>query len=218
MFNSFVRSVKQSEIRVRLGGWTWYPSNPAPSWESLKRAHLWTTSDRAEAFQKNFCQTSHTVVPVVTTEKNKVAFNVTRQDNHQEINVMIYKNDGGKVPDTIETLKIRAGLFHVKSLPSVQIPEHLSYEMERGLPVLCWGRKAAVERMVTKMKDTFPQKLTTVVMLFVRPCKAILGSRHKFEEQRAVIIADEHTVLPQVFPLFLFFVDQKISNRRVARK
>ncbi len=114
---------------------------------------------------------------------------MTRQNNHQEINVMIYKNDGGKVPDTIETLNIRAGLFHVKSAPSVQIPEHLSYEMERRLPVLCWGRKAAIERMVTKMKDTFPQKLTTVVMLFVRPYKAILGSRHKFEEQRAVITA-----------------------------
>ena len=199
IFNSFVKSVKQAEIRVRLGRWTWSPENPAPTWETLQRANLWH-SERAEAFQKNFCQSSHTVTPVVTTERNKVAFNVTKEDAPQEINVLIYKNDGGKVPDTIATLHIRAGLFHVKSVPSVSIPDHLSYEMEHGMPVLLWGRRVAVDRMVHKMKDVFPQKQTVVINLFERPAKAILGSRHKFEEHRAVAVADEHTILGQVLP------------------
>lgn len=197
MFKTFCNSVKTSEIKVRLGRWQWTAETQAPDWEILSKGHLWKTEKGAN-FKKAFCAERHTVTSVVTTEKNKVAFNVTRQDTGIEKNVLVYKEAGDKIPDTVTGLKIRAAILHATPKPSMELPDQVSFEAERGTPLMIWGRKAPVDRLTVKIKNTFPMKTVVTIALFVRPAKPVLGKQYKFDELKAVIVADEHTILAQV--------------------
>jgi hypothetical protein len=195
-----VRSVRTSDIVVRVGAWEWTEATKAPSWETLQKAPLWKT-EKAKMFSINYGRSRHSVQVMPHTDSAEQALKVMTDD--RKTNVLMFNGVLETITPAVAEMKVRAIVWHaVPHKGALKIPSHVMGLVEEGCPLLIWGKKSMTENAVRLLREMFQLYSAVSIALFERPALAPVGSKYRDVEFSAVVFAPEKTFHTQVsFPL-----------------
>lgn len=196
----FKRVATTRILSVNLGGWSWTPESPTPSWTALKRAKFWkSTKPKLVAMRERLMAKPPTFTVVDMGEGSVKVMKLESGGVTQSYTV--YKTTGDAshptgIPEGHEAHEFRAALLDADL---GQIPYQVQMALDKLVPTLVFGSTAS--KVASVARELLGQRgdvLLREVTVYIRPASILPSAMTPFRVTSVALVAAPGTVCSQV--------------------